>query len=178
MNIKRKPVILHNVIRAAAKCKSEEWYISAVELRNAVIKSGLYGTGPIIYQFANYDPKTDLADYTFYLPVNAPIQLAENGKYRFFPEWKFANVLSRKYRYHYLDMNEVLEDFLHDVGSLKATVRGPLFYSIHNVQHDEIVNAEFYMPMKEDWIEPPDDIRFHSYFSIENMVSLCIAENV
>ena len=91
---------------------------------------------------------------------------------------RFSNVLSRSYRFHYLDMNEALEDFLHDVGSLKATVRGPLFYSIHNVPHDEIVNAEFYLPMEDDWIKPVDDMRFHSYFSIENMVSLCIAENI
>ncbi|MFF2449082.1 DUF5085 family protein [Neobacillus sp. NPDC058068] len=91
---------------------------------------------------------------------------------------RFSNVLSRKYRFHYLDMNEALEDFLNDVGSLKAAVRGPLFYSIHNVPLDEMVNAEFYMPMEDDWIEPRDDMRFHSYFSIENMVSLCPAENI
>ncbi|MFZ7946300.1 MULTISPECIES: DUF5085 family protein [Bacillaceae] len=91
---------------------------------------------------------------------------------------RFANVLSRKYRFHYLDMNEALEDFLHDIGSHKGTVRGPLFYSIHNIPSDEVINAEFYMPMEEDWIEPMADMRFHSFYSIENMISLCIAENL
>ncbi|QCJ44245.1 DUF5085 family protein [Bacillus sp. S3] len=106
MNIKRKPVVFHNVIRAAATCKSEEWFASAVELRNAVIKSGLYGTGPIIYQFAGYDPKTDMADYTFYLPVNAPIQLTENAKFQFFPEWKFSDGLVLRHA----DLEEDLEE--------------------------------------------------------------------
>jgi hypothetical protein len=106
MNIKRKPVVFHNVISAKATCKSDEWFVSAVELRNAVIKSGLYGTGPVIYQFANYDPKTDLADYIFYLPVNAPIELGENRKYQFYPEWEFSDCLILRHA----DLDEDLEE--------------------------------------------------------------------
>lgn len=92
MMMKRCPLIFDNVLSAKAICRSDEWYNMALDLRNAVIKNGLYGTGPVIYQMSKED--TDgRSEYTFYLPVNAPIQMVSNDKYAFYEKWKFDDGL-------------------------------------------------------------------------------------
>ncbi|THF73929.1 DUF5085 domain-containing protein [Cohnella fermenti] len=88
MKIKRCPVVLHNVISTKARCRIDEWDVPARELRNAIVKNGLYGTGPIVYQVYGYDPSSEEADYVFMLPVSQPINMPENGKFGFVREWE------------------------------------------------------------------------------------------
>lgn len=91
---------------------------------------------------------------------------------------RFSNVVSRKYQFHYHNMDEVMTDFLNDIINIKASIKGPLFYSINNIPLDEIVYAEFFMPLEEDdRLEIMDDMSFHSYFSIEEMISCCLFQN-
>lgn len=87
---------------------------------------------------------------------------------------RYTNVISKRYRYHYRDMNEVMESFINDVVKANGTVKGPLFYAIHNVPLDEMLNAEFFMPVYEDRVDLQDDMKFHSYFNIEGMVTYCV----
>ncbi|MDX8360754.1 DUF5085 family protein [Cytobacillus sp. IB215316] len=85
-----------------------------------------------------------------------------------------TNVISRKYRFHYKEMEAALSDFTNDVVKLNATIKGPLFYSLNNIPKDEIMNVEFFMPVKEDKVDIYDDMLFQSYFNIENTISICI----
>lgn len=87
---------------------------------------------------------------------------------------RFTNVVSRKYRFHYREMEEAMKDFLTDIVNLNATIKGPLYYSLNNVPIDEIMVAEFSIPVEDDRLEIMDDMLFHSYFSIERMISLCL----
>lgn len=87
---------------------------------------------------------------------------------------RYTNVVSKKYRFHYLDMKEVIEDFLQSIARQKLTIKGPLFYSINNVPLDEWVVGELFMPIKEDEIMREDNLSFQSYFYIESMVSHCL----
>ncbi|NLM35634.1 MAG: DUF5085 family protein [Clostridiales bacterium] len=91
---------------------------------------------------------------------------------------RYRNVLSRKYRFHYSDMNKAIEDFMEKLSELKATGKGPFFYSLNNVPMDEIMNVEFFMPVREDYVDTKDIMEFHSYFSIENMISHSIYDKV
>lgn len=91
---------------------------------------------------------------------------------------RYTNVLSRKYRFHYKDMYEAMEDFLKDIGSLQVDVNGPLFYSLNNVPLDEVMNVEFFIPVVQSNLPNVDDMLFHSYFSIENMVSLNVVDHL
>ncbi|MGJ7922742.1 DUF5085 family protein [Neobacillus sp. LXY-4] len=90
---------------------------------------------------------------------------------------RYTNVVSRKYRYHYQDIEKVMTDFVSDLVKLNASVKGPLFYSINNVPLDEVVNGEFFMPIHQDSLDIMEDMNFHSYFSIEDMVSICLASS-
>lgn len=45
MKIKRSPIVFRNVISTTARCKTDEWYHTARDFRNAIIKNGLYSTG-------------------------------------------------------------------------------------------------------------------------------------
>jgi effector-binding domain-containing protein len=87
---------------------------------------------------------------------------------------RYTNVVSRKYRFHYREMKEVIADFLQEIDRQKATVKGPLFYSINNVPTEEWINGEFFMPIEEDELLLTEQFSFHSYFSIESMLSHCI----
>ena len=89
---------------------------------------------------------------------------------------RYTNVVSRKYRFHYKEMENVLRDFQQDVLKLGTSVKvkGPLFYSINNVPMDEVIHGEFFLPVHQDNVRVMEDMQFHSYFSIENMVSHCL----
>lgn len=90
---------------------------------------------------------------------------------------RYMNVVSRKYRSHYQDLDEALKDFMEELVSMNVTLKGPLFYSINNVPMDEMVNFEFFMPIEKDSIIQ-EDLQFHSYYSIEDMVSITIYNNI
>lgn len=83
MKIKRIPLTFHNVLRAAAVCKRDEWYHQARSIRNSVVSNGLYGTGPIIYQVSLVNVAEDEAEYTFHVPLNNTIELENNEHYEF-----------------------------------------------------------------------------------------------
>lgn len=91
MNIKRVPLVFHNVLSAKTRCHINDWYNGARDLRNMVIKNGLYATGPVIYQVREIDANLDEMEYTFYLPVNAPLELVENDTYSFSEVWSFED---------------------------------------------------------------------------------------
>lgn len=40
------------------------------------------------------------------------------------------------------------------------------------------MNVEFFMPVREDYVDTKDIMEFHSYFSIENMISHSIYDKV
>ncbi|MBA4535592.1 DUF5085 family protein [Bacillus aquiflavi] len=107
MKIKRCPIEFHHVISTTpTRCKTDEWYMVARDFRNAIIKNGLYSTGPIIYQVANFEKSTNEADYTFYIPVNTPLEMEENDKFRFYESWRFNDGLA----FRHADLDDDIED--------------------------------------------------------------------
>ncbi|KAA0548509.1 DUF5085 domain-containing protein [Bacillus sp. BGMRC 2118] len=93
MKIKRCPIIFHNVISHKAVCRVDEWHLTARRLRNAIIQNGLYATGPIIYKVSNLNEETLEAEYTFYVPMNAPVEMKENELYTFEKTLQFEDGL-------------------------------------------------------------------------------------
>lgn len=87
---------------------------------------------------------------------------------------RYTNVISKKYRYHYKETSDIMKGFLEDIIATGANIKGPLFYSINNVPMDEMVNAEYFMPVHEDRVPVPEDMLFHSYFNIEDMITYCV----
>lgn len=90
---------------------------------------------------------------------------------------RYTNVISRKYSFHYDDMELGMKDFINDIMKHNVSLKGPLFYSINNIPMDKIINVEFFMPIKEDKVTLMEDMSFHSYFSIENMISYSLYSN-
>ncbi len=82
-----------------------------------------------------------------------------------------TNVVSKKYRYPYKEMGDALADFNQRIVGQGASVKGPFFYSINNVPMEKVVHGEFFLPIHQDRIRLADGMSFHSYFSIENMIS-------
>ncbi len=91
MRIRRAPLVFNNVITVKERCGLQEWYSAAREFRNQILRNGLYGIGPFIYQVAAQGEKDGEGDFIFHLPVNAPIQLAKNSKYFFSESWQLAD---------------------------------------------------------------------------------------
>lgn len=87
---------------------------------------------------------------------------------------RYTNVVSKTYRFHYKNMDDIINQFLFELVQQKVTIKGPLFYSMNNAPMDEMVNAEFFMPIEEDNLEVMKDTYFHSYYSIEDMISICL----
>ncbi|THF73930.1 DUF5085 family protein [Cohnella fermenti] len=91
---------------------------------------------------------------------------------------RHTNVLSKRYRFHYTEMERALEQFTSEVDRLQASPKAPLFYSLNNVPMDEFMNVEFFLPVQEDRVDVRDDMIFHSYFSVEDMISCSIHTHI
>lgn len=106
MKIKRCPVMFHNVISAKFTGKADQWYESAQGLRNAVIRNGLYGTGPIMYQVGETDAGSGKVDYMFYIPVSEPVVMKESEQYGFEETWIVEDALVLRHA----DLDESLDE--------------------------------------------------------------------
>ncbi|WP_186580196.1 DUF5085 family protein [Aquibacillus kalidii] len=84
---------------------------------------------------------------------------------------RFTNVVARKYEFHYKDFEIAMKDFTEQVAR-NHTIKGPFFYSVNNVPKDEIMLTEFFMPIKEHQVNNLEAVEFHSYFSVEGMISI------
>ncbi|MBD7910199.1 DUF5085 family protein [Clostridium cibarium] len=91
---------------------------------------------------------------------------------------RFSNVVSKKVNFYYKNMEEEVNNFFKSITSKKLSAKGPFFYSINSLPMAEQVEGEFFMPIHEDLIFDLYDLDFHSYYSIENMVSTCIYEDI
>jgi len=132
MRIRRSPLIFNNVISTTASCKEDEWHIVARDLRNAVIKNGLYGTGPIIYQVSAIDGSSDEMTYTFYLPVNEKIEMPENDKYRFTERLEMKDGLV----FRHADVDDDLEESYQLIRGAAHTSNLVLLEPFYNIYLD------------------------------------------
>ena len=129
--MKRTSLVFHNVLQAKnRKCKADEWDLYARELRNAVIRNELYATGPVFYQVSNFNEDTMEGDYSFYVPVNVPINMPENDQYHFFETFEYKDGLL----YRFTDFDEDIEvayEFMKAAAEeLNLTLKEP-FYNIY-----------------------------------------------
>lgn len=89
---------------------------------------------------------------------------------------RFQNVLSYRTAFHYQDMPKELERFYAMIDSLHVEKEGPLFYALYNVPKDEVMDVEFFMPVRE-MVAEAGELMFHSYYSVENMVATYVFED-
>lgn len=88
---------------------------------------------------------------------------------------RLTNVISQKYYFNYKDFENAMKDFLNEVNALNVNIKGFPFYSINVFPTtNENVGMEFFISVEEDYINVPEGMNFHSYFSIENMISTTV----
>lgn len=66
----------------------------------------MYGTGPVIYQVSQFNETVLEAEYTFYIPVNAPVNFNEDSPYRFMESLSFTDGLVLRHA----DLDESVEE--------------------------------------------------------------------
>ncbi|WP_186577125.1 DUF5085 family protein [Aquibacillus kalidii] len=91
---------------------------------------------------------------------------------------KYKNVISKKYTFHFKDMEQKLKEFINEIDQLQLKVKGPLFYSLNNVPRDEVMHAEFFMPVINENVQVNEQMYFHSYYSIDHMISTIVYNDV
>ncbi|RJX39129.1 DUF5085 family protein [Paenibacillus pinisoli] len=93
MKIKRCPIVLNNVISANLTTELDQWHEGIRGMRNAVIRNGLYGTGPVMYQVREVDTENGTAEFTFHIPVDRPVEMKEGSEYSFEETWVVQDAL-------------------------------------------------------------------------------------
>ncbi|MGJ7922741.1 DUF5085 family protein [Neobacillus sp. LXY-4] len=126
----------------------DRWYVIARELRNAVIKNGLYATGPVIYKIENVDLFENEAEYTFYLPVSEPVSMPENEQYSFVEKWSFNDALV--YRHADLDEDMNLSYNILRVGAEDTglVIQEPFYHIYLDVYGEGII--DIFAPIVEE----------------------------
>lgn len=82
----------------------------------------------------------------------------------------YTNVISKEYYFHYTEMEEVLKEFMSSIIDANLTIKGPMFYALKNMPSNEMMYIELFMPIKEEKIPQLEDMRFRSYYYVDNML--------
>ena len=90
---------------------------------------------------------------------------------------RYSNVISKKYEFYYEEAPKVLADFKKELEALKVHCKGPLFYALLNIPTDSNVIMEYFMPVQEDYVKVPENMSFHSYYSVDQMMSILLSES-
>ena len=106
MKIRRAPLEFNHVLTANVQCAPQDWYASAQEFRNQVIKNSLYATGPFIYQVDMIEDGKEKAEFTFHIPVNAIVEIKENGMYSFSERMRIDD----GFVYRHADIDEPMDE--------------------------------------------------------------------
>ena len=130
MKIKRCPVMFNNVISAKMTAESNQWYEGAQGLRNAIIRNGLYGTGPVIFQTEDEASGSDKKMFTFSIPVNEPVTMEENERYHFEETLLIEDALVLRHADLDEDINESYAILLACAEANDITLQEP-FYHIY-----------------------------------------------
>jgi len=148
MKIKRSPIKFNNVLSYTSVCKITEWHHAASQLRNSVIKNGLYGTGPIIFQVSQLNETAQEAEYTFHMPVNAPVKLSDDSPFHFTEQMSFDDGLLVRHA----DLDESMDEsygLLYACAKSNDVVLQEPFFNIYlDVYGDGIIDV--YAPIKKE----------------------------
>ncbi|MGL5152201.1 MAG: DUF5085 family protein [Clostridium sp.] len=90
---------------------------------------------------------------------------------------KYSNVVSCKYQFHYEKIKDVHGEFINKVLENKLEPVGLGFYSILNVPEEEVIIGEFFIQVNKEMPSELNGLKFHSYFCVEDMLSICVYEN-
>lgn len=148
MEIRRSSLKFNNVLCAKTRSSVKDWHKDAQELRNAVIKNGLYATGPIFYKVENFNREEGQGDYSFYIPVNNRLKIKDNSKYTFYNHFLIEDGLALKH----VDLDENLEESYEIIRACAKAqnfqVKEP-FYNIYlEVYGSGII--DIFAPIKEE----------------------------
>ncbi|MFA9559947.1 DUF5085 family protein [Evansella sp. AB-rgal1] len=120
---------------------------AAKEIRNAIIKNGLYATGPVVYKMSNYDERTNEADFFFYIPVNHPVELKENEQFAFMGLWEFTDTLLVRHADLDEDLDESYNILLECADAYHLTLIDSFYHVYLDVYGDGVIDV--FVPVEE-----------------------------
>lgn len=85
----------------------------------------------------------------------------------------YRNVVWHSYKLHYADFERALDDFNQKLVNANLTVNGPIFYALHNVPLDEVMEIDIYVPVEQTYVSWEKGLLFQTYLYIEErLISL------
>ncbi|AIS61197.1 hypothetical protein JL58_09145 [Listeria ivanovii subsp. londoniensis] len=85
----------------------------------------------------------------------------------------FQNVVSKRAKFYYSEMEENYKNFVSGIIDEGYNLKGPFFYSLNNVPTDEMIDIEMFFPIIENIFEV-EDYQFASYFEITPLLKTII----
>lgn len=148
VKIKRGPLVFQNVLSTTFRHEPDQWFVPALEMKQGIIQSELYMTGPFMFKIEDFDEQTSEAAVTLYAPVHAAVQLEENETYRFEEQFELKDGLMLRHP-------EVDEPLTDTYGILLAAAEEfgykvePMFYHIYLEVFGEGM-YDVFLPILED----------------------------
>lgn len=93
----------------------------------------------------------------------------------------YRNVASKYYAFRPEEIDKAIDDFRMILEGNGLHLSGNMFFSIISNPQSEIMTAEIFLTVEEDTIkglvDPKENIRFRSYFTLSPMLMMRIMEN-
>lgn len=89
----------------------------------------------------------------------------------------YRNVVWHSYKLHYADFKRALEDFNQKLVNANLTVNGPIFYALHNVPLDEMMEIDLYVPVEQTYVSREKGLLFQTYLYVDGMLMTRVKGN-
>ncbi|NYF23599.1 hypothetical protein [Sporosarcina sp. JAI121] len=136
MEIDIRSLQFDNCLRYETRQKKEDWLIPFNKLEDFIVSQDIYKDGPIFFSVNSNQED----DYTYYLPINAPVQLPEETEFSFQDSFKLEKALFLRQAVGVMDVNVAVQKLKDYAEFNEIELEDTYFFVVHELYNDYIID--------------------------------------
>lgn len=136
MEIVIRSLQFDNCLRYETRQKKEDWLIPFNKLEDFIVSQDIYKDGPIFFSVNSNQED----DFTYYLPINAPVQLPEETDFSFQDSFKLEKALFLRQAVGVMDVNVAVQKLKDYADFNEIELEDTYFFVAHELYEDYIID--------------------------------------
>ncbi|MBO0589717.1 hypothetical protein [Sporosarcina sp. E16_8] len=136
MEIDIRSLQFDNCLRYETRQKKEDWLIPFNKLEDFIVSQEIYKNGPIFFS-VNFNQEED---FTYYLPINASVQLPEETDFSFQDSFKLEKALFLRQAVGVMDVNVAVQKLKDYADFNEIKLEDTYFFVVHELYDDYIID--------------------------------------
>ncbi|WP_066074067.1 DUF5085 family protein [Neobacillus soli] len=147
MGIEVRSLYFSNVLVYETSQLKEEWQEPYFMMEDLALEKDFYKSGPVFFSVAPIQNEAKFGQFTYYLPINEPIPLEEEGDFRFLEKFSIEEALVLRQADQELDFYAAYQKIKDYASDQKIDLVDTYYVVLIEAYGDLII--DLYVPIKE-----------------------------